>query len=278
MRKIFCILALSLAAGGLASAQIQSPIRVNCGGTSYTDSKGQVWQADYGYNWGTGSSIKAVVSGTADQALYQNGRYNNNFSAGMVYSWAVPNGLYHVNLYLAETYAPTELKGARVFNVKMQGAAVFTNLDVFAEAGANAALVKSADITVSNGRVDIEFDNLVQTAKVNAIEIIQATLGPPMTLKFQYPDGTAVAGALTYSISSTLLTFQGTQPLVNGQAQCVLLSNPSALGISAQFQVTLSLKDTLGNVLWQMSLGMNPALVNLGTIQSSALNVVVQRI
>jgi len=58
----------------------------------------------------------------------------------------------------------------------------------------------------------------------------------------------------------------------------VLLSNPSALGISAQFQVTLSLKDTLGNVLWQMSLGMNPALVNLGTIQSSALNVVVQRI
>lgn len=49
------------------------------------------------------------------------------------------------------------------------------------------------------------------------------------------------------------------------------------MGISAQFQVSLSLVDTSGHILWQMSLGMNPAEVNLGSVQSSSLNVVVQK-
>jgi hypothetical protein len=58
----------------------------------------------------------------------------------------------------------------------------------------------------------------------------------------------------------------------------VIFSNPSALGLSAQFQVNLSLTDTAGHTLWQFTIGMNPAQVNLGTVQSSALNVVVQKI
>jgi hypothetical protein len=256
----------------------QSPIRVNCGGASYTDSKGQVWQADGGYNWGNVSSIPAVVSGTSDQALYQNGRYNPNFSAGMIYAFAVPNGQYHVNLYFAETYAATQAKGARVFNVKMQGATVFSNLDIFSEAGANAALVKGADVTVSNGQISVELDNLVQTAKVNAIEILPGVSGPSLLLNFKYPDGTPVAGTLGYSVSSSLLSFQGGAPLNNGQAQCVVYANPSALGISAQFTVNLSLTDTGGHTLWQLTVAMDPSQVNLGAVQSSALNVVVQKL
>jgi hypothetical protein len=48
-------------------------------------------------------------------------------------------------------------------------------------------------------------------------------------------------------------------------------------GISAQFHVALSLTDTAGHVIWQFSIGMNPAQVNIGAVQSSALNVVVQK-
>ena len=255
----------------------QQPIRINCGGTSYTDSKGQLWQADTGFNWGNVSTIPAVVTGTSDLPLYQNGRYNPNFSAGMVYAFALPNGQYHVNLYFAETYTATKAKGARVFNVKMQSASVFSNLDIFAEAGANAALVKGADITVSNGQVSIEFDNLVQHAKVNAIEILPGMSGPSLLLNFKYPDGTPVSGTLAYTVSSSLLSFQGSSPLINGQAQCVIFANPSAMGISAQFQVNLSLTDTTGHLIWQFSVGMNPAQVNIGAVQSSALNVIVQK-
>lgn len=278
MRKILCIAAFFSVFIFPMRVQAQQTVRINCGGPSYTDSKGQVWQADAGYNWGTVSSIPAVVRGTSDQTLYQTGRYNSNFSAGMIYSFAIPNGTYHVNLYFAETYAPTQSIGARLFNVKMQGTQVFTKLDVFAEAGANAALIKSSDITVSNGQISIEFDNIVQTAKVNAIEILPGLSGPSLALKFTYPDGTPVAGTLSYTATSSLLSFQGNMPLTNGQAQCVIYSNPSALGLSAQFQVNLSLTDTAGHTLWQLTIGMNPAQVNLGTVQSSALNVVVQKI
>lgn len=37
-------------------------------------------------------------------------------------------------------------------NVKMQDNVVFTNLDIFAQVGANAALIKGADVTVTNWR------------------------------------------------------------------------------------------------------------------------------
>jgi hypothetical protein len=280
VRKIFIILAIIMTLCFPMGLLAQQPIRVKCGGNGFTDSKGQIWQADTGFNGGAASSISAVVRGTSDEALYQSGRYNPNFSAGLIYSFAVPNGQYHVNLYFAETYALLQVKGARVFNVKMQGAPVFSNLDVFATAGANAALVKGADITVSNGQVHIEFDNVVEKAKVDAIEILpeaSAYSGPPLTLNFKYPDGTPVSGTLSYVVNSSLLSFQGSAPLNNGQAQCVIFANPSAMGISAQFQVNLSLTDTAGHVLWQFSVGMNPAQVNLGAVQSSALNVVVQK-
>jgi hypothetical protein len=87
-----------------------------------------------------------------------------------------------------------------------------------------------------------------------------------------------VAGTLNYSISSSLLSFQGSAPLTNGQAQCVLFSNPSAMGISTQFTVNLNLTDSAGHQLWQLNLGMNPAQVNLGAIQTSSLNVVVLKL
>jgi hypothetical protein len=278
VRKLIFLLAFTMALCLPKEVLAQQPIRVNCGGPGYTDSKGQVWDADHGSSSGSTYLVASPIGGTADPKLFQTERYNSNASAGMVYAFAVPNGQYHVNLYFAEIYGPTQVKGARVFNVKIAGAAVFSNLDIFAEAGANAALIKGADVSVSNGQVSIEFDNLVQNAKINAIEILPlGSGGPPLTLNFKYPDGTPVAGTLAYTVSSSLLSFKGSTPLSNGQAQCVIFSNPSAMGISAQFTVNLSLTDTTGHVIWQFSVGMNPAQVNIGSVQSSALNVVVQK-
>src|SRR5260370_26007490 len=85
----------------------------------------------------------------------------------------------------------------------MQAAPFLSNFDIFAEAGANAALVKGDDVTVSNGQVSIEFDNLAQTAKVNAIEILPGVSGPSLLLNFKYPDGTPVAGTLARSEEHT---------------------------------------------------------------------------
>lgn len=260
-----------------AFSQTQAPIRVNCGGSTYTDSKGQLWQADAGFNTGSTFSTSVSVSGTTDDSLFQTGRVNNS-GGPMVYAFPVANGNYHVNLYFAETFNRLSSVGRRVFNVKLQGNTVFPNLDIFAAVGADRALVEGIDIAVTNGQADIEFDNVVRNALINAIEILPISgTSPGMTLNFVYPDGSAVSGTLAYTISSSLLSFRGSVPLVNGQAQCTLLTSPAVLGLNTQFQVNLSLTDTSGRTLWQFTLGMNPSQINLGTVQSSALKVVVQK-
>lgn len=279
MRKILCLLIPALALCFPRGVLAQQPIRVHCGGSAYTDSNGQVWQADTGFSGGNAGSTAQQIGGTPDQALYQYGRYNNSGAAPLVYTFAVANGSYHVNLLFAETSKSAESIGARVFNVKIQGSSAFQNLDIFAAAGARAALVKSTNVAVQNGSLRIEFENVVQVAKIDGIEILAVpTQASQLILNFLYPDGTPVAGTLAYSISSSLLSFQGSAPLTNGQAQCVILANPSSLGISTQFTVNLSLADTAGHTLWQLSVGMNPAQVNIAAVQSSALNVIVQKL
>jgi len=277
LRQVITVLFFVLWACAPTFSQTQSPIHVRCGGPSYTDSRGQVWQADTDYTGGSTTKTTAKIAGTADPTLYQTARRNEANAAVLLYNLPVANGTYHVNLYMAETSSAMFQAGARVFNVKMQGNTVFTDLDVFAEAGGDAALIKGADVSVSNGVLNIEFDNVVSEAKVSAIEVLPGTSGPGMTLRFKYPDGTPVAGTLAYAVTSSLLNFKGSEPLTAGSAQCVLFANPSALGISSQFQVTLSLTDSVGHTLWQMSLGMNPAQINLGVIQSSELDVIVQK-
>lgn len=277
MRKILGIFALLVSAAMPLAAQTQSPIRVNCGGANYTDSKGQVWEADFGFNGGSTSVTNDPVANTADPVLFRTSRRWNG-GPNLAYSFPVANGKYHVNLYFDEDRRFFARVGARVFSVKMEGAVVLSNIDIFAAAGADTALVESAAATVTNGVLDIEFVNVTQSARVNAIEVLPetaATGAPELKLRFTYPDGSPVAGSLVYNVTSSLLSFKGSSVLTDGQVSATLLSSPAALGISAQFQVNLSLVDGGGRTLWQLALVMNPAQVNLGAVQSSALNVVV---
>jgi len=279
MRKILGVLLFLVALCCPKGVPAQEPTRVNCGGPAYTDSKGQIWQSDIGYNGGHTSSTAAQLGGTKDQALYQTARFNNSGSTPLVYTFSVPNGTYSINLLFAEWNSSFEYVGGRVFDVKIQDILAFPKVDIFASAGAQAALAKSTNVTVQNGTLKIEFDNVIQVAKIDAIEILPIPpQSPQLTLNFSYPDGTPVLGTLNYSVTSSLLSFQGSEPLTNGQAQCVLFASPNSMGISAQFQVSLSLTDSNGHVLWQITTQANPAQVNLAAVQSSTLKVVVQRI
>jgi len=279
MNRFLCVLAFLAMYCFPKGVQAQQPIRVNCGGPAYTDSKGQIWQADTSFSGGNSDSTTQQIGGTADPALYQSARVNNSGSTPLVYKFAVPNGTYNVNLLFAETSSKFESAGARVFNVMIQDALAFPKVDIFAAAGARAAMVKSTNVTVQNSALSIEFVNVTQSGKVDAIEILPVPAqSPQLNLNFVYPDGTPVLGTLNYSVTSSLLSFQGSETLNNGQAQCVLFASPSSMGISAQFQVILSLVDTNGHVLWQITTQANPAQVNLATVQSSTLKVVVQKI
>jgi hypothetical protein len=259
-----------------AAAQTQQPIRINCGGVNYTDSNGQIWQADSGSNTGTASTNTAVTTGTSDAALYQSNRYNQS-ATPLTYSFPVVNGSYRVNLLFAENSPAQQALGARVFNVKLNSAVVLQNFDIFAAVGANTAVVEGFNAVVTNGSIVIEFDKLVQNPKINAIEILPIAGAPLLTLKFTYPDGTPVVGALHYAFSTSLLTLGGNVPLVNGQATCALVASPNVLGLIGQTQVAMNLTDGTGTMVWQIAMGLNPASADLSSVRNSTLNVVLTK-
>ena len=278
MRKAFGTLSLLFLMSLPAQAQTpQQPIRVKCGGLAYTDSKGQAWASDYDFSGGLVSATQGRVNGTSDQALFQNGRMPAD-TAPLVYNFAVADGAYHVNLYFAELNPVNFLVGGRVFNIQAQGNILLQDLDVFKTVGANAALVKSADIAVTNGQVTIELDNVPghDRGKITAIEITQSAEAPQLTLNFVHPDGTPVMGTLNYTMATSVLKLGGSTPLTDGQATCVLFAAPQILGLVGQIQVALSLTDTAGHTLWQIGMSMDPTGTNFGAIQSSTLNVIVR--
>ena len=149
-------------------------IRVNVGGPAYTDSGSNVWSADTGFNTGTALSWPAntAIAGTSDPALYRNERWDAPSAPVMTYTFNVPNGTYTVRLHFAENYSPLFAVGQRVFDVNIQGVLAFDNLDVFAQAGARTALIKTATATVTNGTLSIAFVHQVEDPFVDAIEIL----------------------------------------------------------------------------------------------------------
>jgi hypothetical protein len=281
VRKLLGLLPFFLLIIVPAAAQTQQPVRIKCGnGGPYTDSKGQVWAADFGFDGGLVSQTTGAVSGTADPALFQGGRTVPD-SGSLHYNLPVANGSYHINLYFAELNQDDYSAGGRLFNVLVQGTAFLSNFDIFGTAGAGAALIKGEDITVSNGAVSLELDNVPghDRGKIIAIEIIpgSAKATPQMALNFVYPDGTPVSGTLNYTATTSQMKIGGNTPLVNGQATAVLYAAPQILGLAGQIQLNLSLTDTAGHTLWQIGMTLDSSNANLTGVQSSALSVVVQK-
>jgi phospholipase C/PKD repeat protein len=155
-------------------SNLPATYRINAGGPLYLDSKGQIWEADKGFNTGNPYTTTVTsINGSSDPTLFKTQRWNSSSSStSLQYSLKVPNGTYTVNLYFAETYGPDQKVGARVFNVSMEGFTVFSNLDVYAQAGANTQLVKSATVNVNNGVLTIGLQPVVQNPFVNAIEVL----------------------------------------------------------------------------------------------------------
>ena len=278
MRKALALVTFLILSSVPAKAQTQQPIRVKCGGAAYTDTKGQAWATDYDFSGGMVSEMTGPVSGTADPALFQHGRMPNDTSP-LVYSFPVANGAYHANLYFAELNTADDFVGGRVFNVKLQGTVVIQNLDIFATVGAGAALIKGVDFAVTNGQATIELDNIPghDRGKVTAIEITSNGASPQLTMSFVHPDGTPVVGTLNYTMTTSQVKLGGNTPLTNGQATCVLFAAPQIMGLVGQIQLTLSLTDNTGNTLWQIGMTMDPTSVNFGSVQSTSLNVIVQK-
>jgi hypothetical protein len=167
---------VTAASGGLegtATLQVavapQVTLAVNCGGGALPG-----WVADDAYVQGGDVALRTnlQVTGTDNPALYQSERFGNS-----MYEFAVPAGPYKVRLHFCEGYDQITAAGQRVFSIMVENATI-ENLDIFKEAGGrNCVLIKSLDVTVSDGSLSIEFVGKVQNPCINAIEILSPSSG-----------------------------------------------------------------------------------------------------
>jgi parallel beta-helix repeat protein len=144
-------------------------VRVNAGGSAYSDASGNAWSADSGFNGGSSYPSSNSISGTTSQPLYQTSRWNYG---QLNYNFPVANGNYTVNLKFAETYMNGP--GQRAFSIMINGQTVQSNFDIFAAAGgANKAVDKSFPVTVTGGSISIQMTSSVENPTVSGIEILQ---------------------------------------------------------------------------------------------------------
>lgn len=247
MNKKFALLIFVLSVSA-ASVSAQTTLRIHAGGASYTDTKGHVWSPDRGFNTGTvsGCAPGATVTGTADPKLYKSARYDQSASPELQYTFAEANGTYTVNLYFAETCYYSS--GDRIFDVQLQGTTVFPVLDIAKAVGVKHALVKSANVSVTNGQLTIRFVHHKDSPIISAIEILPgATSLTAPAIKTQPTSASVPAGQkATFSVTasgSTPLAYQwqrGGSAISGATASTYSTAATTSTDNGAQFRVVVS--------------------------------------
>ena len=196
-----------------ATPVVASTWRVNAGGPAYADSLGNLWAADENFNGGSTIAQGGAVTGTNDSTLYDTQRYGTSFS----YSFNVPAGSYQVTLKLAETYSGDFASGDRVFNISINGAAVASNLDIFAQVGSNTADDKVYNnVSPVNGVITIQFTGGTSTdtnAVVDALQVIPQPPTPTFTFtatKTSTPSSTPTSTATSTATPTRTNTLTAT--------------------------------------------------------------------
>lgn len=214
------------------------PLQINVGGAQQDDfSADQQWheQVEYGFQDGSTKSWPAdlEIANTDDDAIYRNER------GGLVfYRVRVPNGSYRVTLMMAENNFTAA--GMRVFDVFAESKMMVDDLDLFQEAGAHAAHVKTLEaVAVTDGILDLHFAAVIKDPVLNGLVIEPATA------------------------SGIRAPAPAAAPRQFHLAQC--FPNPFngatriRYELAAAERMQLRVFDLLGNVVFQKDLGVQPA-------------------
>lgn len=160
--------------------------------TSYTDTKGHVWQPmtgdDGGYPYDNGGSWPTV----SDIYLYQVPYYSLDGMGGdMRFDITVPNGTYAITGKFAATNVSGP--GQESVNLEAQGQVIYTNVDIYAAAGGlNKPIDFNLPATVTTGRLSFVLRHVTGNNFISALQIVPQTItgnpsppAPPSGLQIQ---------------------------------------------------------------------------------------------
>ena len=204
---------------------------LNAGGGAVTTG-GVAYGADAGASGGRTYQTNDPIAGTDDDALYQTERYGT-------FGYDVPlgAGTYQVTLRFAEVYWTAA--GKRSFDVVAEGTTVVQGLDLFAEAGHDAAYDLTTTVEVTDGTLDLDFVTVANNAKLSAVVVrstgataartasAEASTADAAARVFPNPTGAAatVAFGLAEAVDVRLEVFDAL-----GRRVAVLLDGPAEAG------------------------------------------------
>ena len=171
------------------SAAGTTTLRIETGGTSaYMDTTGRVWAADSGFTGGSVSLGSFPVANSADDKLYYTRRWGN-----FVYSRAVTNGSYVLKLHFMDPFYSEP--GFRKFDVFAENVQILNDFDIAAAGGYRAAVIKSFNVSVADGTLNLSFRSVVENSLLAAIELLPATTTPPASSAPSVPLGLTATAA-----------------------------------------------------------------------------------
>ncbi|MEO5997901.1 MAG: malectin domain-containing carbohydrate-binding protein [Chitinophagaceae bacterium] len=238
------------------AAQVDSIIRINCGGPQLVTSMGKFSADDYfsptpGFTY----SVSSMIKGTTDQALYETERSCPDDNGSFSYAIPVNNGSYIVKLHFAELF--WTLKGQRKFDVTIEGKLELDNYDIVAKVGSFTATNEPFMVNVRDGLLNIVFDASffaggVNRPKVSAIEII------PLEGENQVPVANAGADQRIF-LPNTSVTLNGSESVDPGGSitryRWTTLTGPSPATIMSADSATTKVTglSVSGNYLFRLT-------------------------
>lgn len=146
-------------------------LRVNVGsGGAFVDPQGGAWSADFGFNGGTASIYNNPISGTGNLQLYQSRRTVSSSFPLLSYGFDLPAGDYRVVLHFVETLT-NATTGSRVFDVVAESMLKVDDLDIHARVGNLAACEVDFQVSVTDGRLNLDFPKVVSNPTLSGIEV-----------------------------------------------------------------------------------------------------------
>ncbi|HEX8676777.1 MAG TPA: malectin domain-containing carbohydrate-binding protein, partial [Segetibacter sp.] len=150
-----------------AQTTVTANYRIKSGSATPMTINGKIWGADDQYAFDnlepfTNNKL-TQIAGTDEDSLYLKEQSSNADKRPFRYELPLENGDYVVRLHFAEIYWGSPGSGlnggagSRVMNVSLEDSLRLVNFDVIQEVGPATALVKNIPVTVTDGKLNIDF-------------------------------------------------------------------------------------------------------------------------
>ena len=195
----------ALNAVGASAPGSQSVYQIDAGGGAVGTFAADAYYSGGGFPYSTPHAVDlSGVTNPAPMAAYQSVR--TNYGQGdIIYTLPnlTPAKTYTVRLHFQEMSESNV--GGRLFNVSINGTQVLTNFDQLAAAGAmfKATIQQFSVPADSGGRITLTFHTVRQCANIAAIEVLDPSSAPPVTLPATPTNLTATPGTSQITLQWT---------------------------------------------------------------------------